>query len=285
MRTKDRYPTDRPAFHVLQWKYKQGCIKSLLLFLLNSIYYNSVRSKERRTSSISKGECQMKKIFLVAILVMSISACGVPAAVPPNSAPPTSAPNSAATAAQGQIDMATYVAQTVQAQQPAATLPATATQAPTATAVPPTAQSASVVIAAGQNWNGVVNWQGYTYPVDLAILKVNGSSFTGAMVWSAPICRVTTSVKGDIIQDITTATEQNRWALLPDFKSGDKSGTWLRWTQIDSIGSTRCYLTSMSDWWYAHIGSDGHVTGIHFENDTATQPSSLVTFDFSLSSQ
>jgi hypothetical protein len=227
----------------------------------------------------------MKKIFVVAILVMSILACGVPAAVTPNSAPPTSAPNSAATAAQEQINMATYVAQTMQAQQPAATLPATATQVPAATAVPPTAQSASVAVAPGQNWNGVVYWQGYTYPVDLVILKVKGSSFTGAMAWSAPICKVMTSIKGDIIQDITTATEQNRWALLPAFQSGDKSGTWLRWTQIESIGSTRCYLTSMSDWWYAHIGSDGHVTGIHFENDTATQPNSSVTFDFYLSSQ
>ena len=200
----------------------------------------------------------MKKLFVIAAMMMVVQfACGAPA---PTAAP---APTTVPVVAQATI---------------------APTTAPTM-AASPTAQSFSVAIAASQNWNGKVNWQGYTYPVALAIVKVKGSSFSGVMVWSAPQCRVTTSVKGDIIQDITSATEQNRWALHPDFQSGDKSGTWLRWTQIESIGSTRCYLTSMNDWWYAHVASNGHMTGIHFENSTDAKPNSLVTFDFTLSSQ
>ena len=227
----------------------------------------------------------MKKLFVIAITMMVVlSACGAPAAIPA-SVPPNTVPNALAATVQAQNQMGTFVAQTVEAQQPTPNQPTATAQPPTATAVPPTAQSSSVVIEAGQNWNGTVYWQGYTYPVALAIVKVNGSSFSGAMVWSATQCRVTTSVKGDIIQDITTATEQNRWALHPDFQSGDKSGTWLRWTQIESIGSTFCYLTSMSDWWYAHIASNGNMTGIHFENSTDAKPDSSVTFDFTLTSQ
>ena len=215
----------------------------------------------------------MKKLFVIAVMMMVVQfACGAPA---PTAAPaPTTAPV---------IAQATTAPTTAPTMAP--TTAPTMAASPTEMQATPTAQSSSVAIAASQNWNGKVNRQGYSYPVALAIVKVKGSSFSGVMVWSAPQCRVTTSVKGDIIQDITSATEQNRWALHADFQSGDKSGTWLRWTQIESIGSTVCYLGSMNDWWYAHIASNGNMTGIHFENSTDANPDSSVTFDFTLTSQ
>jgi hypothetical protein len=232
-------------------------------------------------SLIQEGECSMKKIFVISIITLIILACGVPA-LAPNSAPPTSAPDIAATSAQSQNQMATFVAQTVQAQPPAPT------QTPAATAVPPTAaqqatQSSPVAIQPNQNWNGTFLWQdGFKYPVTFAITKVSGSSFTGAMVWSFSICKVTERTQGDIIQDVTSATEQSRWSLHPDFKSGDKGGTWLRWSQVESIGSGRCYLNITGDWYYAHV-KNGHMIGIHFANDTNTEPDRNVVFDFTLS--
>jgi hypothetical protein len=229
----------------------------------------------------------MKKLFVLSIVTLVILACGVPALGP--SAQPTSAPNSGAPSGSNASDMATFVALTVQAQQPAAT------QAPAATAVSqPTAASGSSQTGQGtsaglkvnQNWGGTFLWHdGHQYPVTLAISKVSDTSFTGAMVWSFSTCRVTERVQGDIYQDVTSAPEQSRWALHPDFKSGDKSGPWFRWTQTESIGSGACYLTITGDWWYGHIGGDGHLTGIHFENSTDAQPDKNVVFDFSLPSQ
>jgi len=156
----------------------------------------------------------------------------------------------------------------------------TFTPYPTAVvAVPPTAQATPIPFTPSQ-WNGKFRWFGSLNPVTFVIQEVNGSSFTGAMYWTFTQCRITERVEGEIYQDITTAPEQNRWALHPDFQSGDKSGTWLRWTQNESIGATRCYLTISGDWWYAHIGSNGHMTGIHFTNSTNTEPDTGATFDF-----
>ena len=221
----------------------------------------------------------MKKMFALAILMMFIFACGLPSPSPTqNPAPPTTAPNAVVPTANTQNQMATYVAQTVVAQQPAST------QAPAATAVPPTTQSTSSAIAVNQNWSGRFLWFGSVNGVNFIIQKISGSSFTGAMAWSFPICRVTERTQGDIIQDVTTATEQNRWALHPDFQSS-KSGTWLRWSQVESIGSGRCYLTITGDWWYGHINSNGHLIAIHFTNSTNAEPDRGATLDATLLSQ
>jgi hypothetical protein len=227
----------------------------------------------------------MKKTFVIAILTMFILACGLPALSTTQSpVPPTTAPNTGGATAQPQNQMATFVAQTVEAQPPAATQPA-ATQAPTATTAPQATQSAPIGIAVNQNWSGTFLWNGYSNVVNLIIQKINGSSFTGAQAWSATQCRVTERTQGDIIQDVTTATEQNRWALHPDYQSGDKSGTWLRWTETESIGSGRCYLTISGDWYYAHVKSNGHLIAIHFTNSTNTQPDRNAILDLTLYSQ
>jgi hypothetical protein len=213
-------------------------------------------------------------LTLAISLILACSASlGTPPASTPTSAPPTTAPNTVTATAQVQDQLGTFVAQTVEAQP-------TSTEAAAPTAVPPTAQATPIPFTPSQ-WNGKFRWFGSLNPVSFIIQKVNGSSFTGAMYWTFSICRVTERTEGDIIYDITTATEQNRWALHPDFQSGDKSGTWLRWTQNESIGATRCYLTISGDWWYAHI-KNGHMTGIHFTNSTNTVPDKDATFDFTL---
>ena len=157
-------------------------------------------------------------------------------------------------------------------------LPVTETPIPTATLA--LTETPFPVLQPSQ-WNGTFRWFGSLNPVSFIIQKVNGPKFTGAMYWTFTQCRITEAVDGDIYQDITTAPEQNRWELHPDFQSDDKSGIWLRWTQNESVGASKCYLTISGDWWYAHI-KDGHMIGIHFTNATNTVPDKDATFDFTL---
>ena len=156
----------------------------------------------------------MKKLLVIVVMMLVVlSACGSPApTATPNSVPPTAVSN--ATGAT-QNEMATFVAQTVEARNQIGTFVAQTVEAQQPTAAPPTAtQSATAqptaAITADQNWGGTMTWFGEVDGVNLIIQKVDGSSFTGAMAWSFKICRVTERVQGDIIQDITTATEQNR---------------------------------------------------------------------------
>lgn len=215
----------------------------------------------------------------LTLAVFVILACSMVSGAPTAATEiPATAPDTSAATPQTQDQMATFVAQTVEAQQPVAT----ETSAPTA--IPPTIQATPFPLALSQ-WSGTFRWFGSVNPVTLVIQKVNGTSFTGAMYWTFTQCRVTERVEGEIIQDITSATEQDRWAHHPDFQDGDLSGTWLRWTQSQSIGATRCYLNIAGDWWYAHITSNEHMIGIHFTNSTNTQPDRDATFDFTLSAQ
>lgn len=130
------------------------------------------------------------------------------------------------------------------------------------------------------SWFGRFRWFGSLNPVTFVIEKVNGDKFKGAMYWTFTECKVNERVDGDIYMDISAAPEQNRWAQHPDFVSGDKSGAWLRWTQNEAFGGTKCTLSISGDWWYAHINSQGHMTGIHFTNSTNSLPDAGATFDF-----
>ncbi|MBV6397383.1 MAG: hypothetical protein HFACDABA_02997 [Anaerolineales bacterium] len=155
-----------------------------------------------------------------------------------------------------------------------------ATQTEAVVAASPTLEAKPAVNLVDTSWFGRFRWFGSLNPVTFVIQKVNGDKFEGIMAWTFTQCRITEAVDGDIFTDINAAPEQNRWAYHPDFASGDKSGTWLRWTQNESIGGTKCYLTISGDWWYAHINSAGHMTGIHFTNDTNAVPDTGATFDF-----
>jgi len=164
--------------------------------------------------------------------------------------------------------------------------PATATTAPTMAASPTevpvaTATSASAgsgAITAPQEWDGYYRQaqSGHSLDMQLFIKKITGTAFTGTM-WLGYYAQkpTETNIQGDIITDITSATEQNRWAFNKDF-SNDKSGTWLRWTETDLIVGAGVH--GLGGWYYAHLRSDGQLLGIYFDNATVASPASDLYF-------
>jgi hypothetical protein len=212
----------------------------------------------------------MKKFFVIAILmIVVLSACGISApAATPTTAPvvaqatmaPTSAPAMAASPTE------------VPAPTSAPTMAASPTEVP---ATPASAPTGSVsAITAPQQWFGYYRQakSGHSLTIQLFIKKLTGTSFTGTMWWHFYAQSSTeTKVNGDIITDIASATEQNRWALNPDFNN-DKSGTWLRWTETDFLVGTGFH--AIDGWYYAHLRSDGQLVGIYFENAKNPNPES-----------
>ncbi len=207
----------------------------------------------------------MKKIFVIAILmIVVLSACGISAPAPV-------------------VALATTAPTTVPAVPASPTaVPATPTTAPTVAASPtevpatPTSAPAGSVpaITAAQQWFGYDRQaqSGRSLTVQLFIKTVTDTSFTGTMWWHYYGQTSTeTKVNGDIITNITSATEQSRWAFNKDFNS-DQSGTWLRWTETDFLVGSGYH--AIGGWYYAHLRSDGHLVGVYFENATNPNPES-----------
>ena len=215
----------------------------------------------------------MKKIFVIAILmIVVLSACGT--------SEPTAAPTTAPVVVQP-ITAPTIVS--VMAASPTEVPTATPTSAPTMAAsptevpaaTPTSAPTGSVsAITAPQEWDGYYRQveRGKSLTIQLFIKTLTGTSFTGTMWWhfyGQPSTE--TKINGDIITDIASATEQNRWAFNKDFNS-DKSGTWLRWTETDFLVGTG--FNPINGWYYAHLRSDGQLEGIYFQNAENPNPES-----------
>jgi hypothetical protein len=153
---------------------------------------------------------------------------------------------------------------------------ASPTEVPVATAT--SASAGSGAITAPQEWDGYYRQaqSGHSLDMQLFIKKITGTAFTGTM-WLGYHAQVPseTKIQGDIITDITSATEQNRWTFNKDF-SNDKSGTWLRWTETDLIVGAGVH--GLGGWYYAHLRSDGQLLGIYFDNATAASPASDLYF-------
>jgi len=210
------------------------------------------------------------RALLLTMMVSIALACsfsmGAPATATP--APSATAVSPSTETAPASLDqIGTFVAQTVEAQQTAgATEVIPPTEAPQIPLGTPVSFGPS-------NWNGsfLEPW-GARVTMALVVLKVNGDSFTGKMSWRfSSFCSALMSLKGEIIQDINSASEQSRWAQHPDYISGDLGGLWLRWTQLENQGNPDCYVNT-GDWWYAHIGSSGRMIGIRFMNTTDPNP-------------
>ncbi|MFZ1043315.1 MAG: hypothetical protein WCA79_14690 [Anaerolineales bacterium] len=220
----------------------------------------------------------MKKIFVIAILMMVIlSACGTSA---PTAAPaPTTAPVVAqATTAPTITALPTEVPAATPTSAPTMAASPTEVPAVTATLAPTSAPTGSVAITAPQEWDGYYRQakSGHSLDIQLFIKKITGTTFTGTMWWRYYAQTSTeTKVQGDIITDVASATEQNRWAFNPDFNT-DKSGTWLRWTETDYLVGTG--YQGLNGWYYAHIRSDGQLLGIYFGNATDPNPASDLYF-------
>jgi hypothetical protein len=216
------------------------------------------------TYKIVKGQ-KMKKIFVIAILMMVLlSACGISApAVAPTTVPVVAQPTMAPTTAPAPTE-APATATT------APTVAASPTEVPAATAT--SAPTSSVAITAPQEWDGYYRQakSGHSLNVQLFIKTLTGTSFTGTMWWQFYAQPSTeTKVQGDIITDVSSATEQSRWAFNKDFNN-DKSGTWLRWTETDFLVGTGYH--GLGGWYYAHVRSDGQLVGIYFDTDKVTSP-------------
>ncbi len=164
---------------------------------------------------------------------------------------------------------------------PATQPPAPATQppvAPVATEPPVVAPSEAPALptaapaAYPQEWKGDFQYLGNPVGISLLIEEVNGNSFTGRMLWhpTAAYPLTITKMNGEYVQDFSDAFEQGRWNNLPDFKSGDKSGIWLKWTETEMISGNTTF--TMNGWYYAHIRADGKLVGIYYLNATETTP-------------
>ena len=158
----------------------------------------------------------------------------------------------------------------------APTVAASPTEVPAATAT--SAPTGSVAITAPQEWDGYYRQaqSGHSLDMQLFIKKITGTAFTGTM-WLGYYAQTPTetNIQGDIITDITSATEQNRWAFNKDFNN-DKSGTWLRWTETDFLVGTGYH--GLNGWYYAHLRSDGQLVGIYFADDKVPSPESDLYF-------
>ena len=164
---------------------------------------------------------------------------------------------------------------------PAATPVAADTPVPTVipaatdTPVPTTAPAiAPTVIILPQQWNGIYVQSGYgNVKISLVIEAVKGDTFSGKMIWqSIKNGRgAITKMNGMFVKDFGDTTEQSKWGFNPDFKNGDKSGTWLKWTETDMIQGSNYTLNG---WYYAHIRTDGTMVGIYFFSASASKPAS-----------
>lgn len=197
------------------------------------------------------------RFIIISLATMLILACAVstsPQAQPPVEQPP--------------VVQATYTA--LPTYTPYPTDAAVVAASPT-TAAPTSAPQSPAVNFTVSQWSGTLlqPW-GSRINMTLIVLKVNGNTFSGKMSWRISECTALMALKGEIITDINTASEQNRWSQHPDFSS-DKGGAWLKWTQTENQGDPNCYINS-GDWWYAHVGSNNHLTAIRFMNDTDPAP-------------
>jgi hypothetical protein len=191
----------------------------------------------------------MRKVVLPAIAVMFVISCSlfVPTAAPPENPPVAQVP--AATEA------------------PAATETLVPTAEPTSTLVPtlePTVVPTAILVP--QQWNGT-----YTYPtgqkqrLSFLIEKINGTKFTGKMIWQSfdRFKGAILKMNGEYIVDFGDGLELTRWNNLPDYQDGIKTGTWLKWTETEVISGSN-YTTN--GWYYAHIRDDGTMVAVYFYN-------------------
>lgn len=152
------------------------------------------------------------------------------------------------------------------------------TLAPTEIVAPSAAPTTSMLATVGpfalpQEWTGYYNQTGVgKVKISLLIEERNGNSFKGKMLWHATQWyRLTiTRMNGEFMQDFGDAFEQERWSNHPDVQSGDRGGTWLKWTETEMISGNS--LFTMNGWYYAHIRANGTMVGIYYFNATEKKP-------------
>ena len=155
--------------------------------------------------------------------------------------------------------------------------PATATLAPTATLVPtdtpePTPTQLKIILP--QQWNGSYSQAGVgKLGITLMFDEMQGDTFIGKMFWNGTsnFRGAITKISGQFVQDFGDATEQAKWGNHPDYKNGDRSGIWVKWTEIGFVNGSGYTL---GGWYYGHIQENGTMVGIYYLNDKITSFSS-----------
>ncbi len=155
---------------------------------------------------------------------------------------------------------------------PAATPTVTETPAPIAT---PTVTPTLIILP--QQWNGAYTQAGIgKLRITIIIEEMKGGTFSGKMFWAGAdnFRGAVTKISGEFVTDFGDAKEQAKWGNLPDYKDGDRSGTWIKWTEtgfVDGGGYT------LGGWYYGHIQDDRTMVGIYYLNDEIT---SFASSDF-----
>jgi len=214
----------------------------------------------------------MKKTFLLAcsLMVTFLAGCG-----------PSSEELAVTMVAQTEA-AATQTRAAMQTDTPTNTLMPTDTPTPiieTPTSVP---TATATYIPVPQQWNGHVSYSGGlgTQSISLLIEEIEETAFSGKMIWHSfnNFRGATLKMNGEYITDFGDAVEQQKWNQHPDYKIGDRSGTWLKWTETEIIDG-RNY--TVNGWYYAHIREDRTMVAIYYFNADETVPDSE-HFEFTL---
>ena len=149
---------------------------------------------------------------------------------------------------------------------------------PAPTAVPPT--STATPFPFPEEWKGTFTYVGSEgFSMIVYIDDVTGTTFTGRTAY--PSFGDTYEMEGYFVDDFGDEAQQIKWSHFENFKSGDKSGPWLKFTEtkvlVDRSGST-----SLRHPFYAHIREDGVMIGFCFENDLPSTTEPLGEFEIAL---
>ena len=156
----------------------------------------------------------------------------------------------------------------------------TTTPQPTATETPvpsPTIEPIVVptITQLPQQWSGTYSYlsgSGAKQRISLLIEKLNGTEFTGKMVWrgidvgGASYRHSFIKMNGEFITEFgDDEVEQARWNNHEDYRNGDINGSWLKWTETEIIDGGANY--TLNGWYYAHIRESGKMVVVYFFND------------------
>jgi hypothetical protein len=147
--------------------------------------------------------------------------------------------------------------------------PATPTPIPSATSVPtdtPVPPPTPTLVILPQQWNGTYDQAGIgKIIITILIEKMEGDTFSGKMFWTgtANFRGAITRISGQFVSDFGDAQEQAKWGNHPDYRDGDRSGGWIKWTETDFVNGGGYTL---GGWYYGHILKN-KMTGIYYLND------------------
>jgi hypothetical protein len=156
-------------------------------------------------------------------------------------------------------------------------VPPTFTPEPIATDTPvpsPTMVRMAVptIVLLPQQWNGTYTYTssiGAKQNITLLIEKINAATFTGKMIWQSfgKYKGAILKMNGEFVTDFGNEVEQAKWNNLEDYRNGERSGYWLKWTETQIIDGANY---TVNGWYYAHIRENGTMVAVYFFNDHET---------------